>query len=116
MKRIQVIMAIVLFVVCGCHHRQQQQPQASTPITPKLERFEVRSVPTGAYVSFSTKEKCETPCVLMKSLERDFTVTLSKEGYKAATRRVRITGDAAYGLHLSPNPINVPLEPAWEKE
>ena len=90
---------------------------------PSSEKMEVRSIPAGASVKFSTKEQCTTPCIVIKPIQRDFSVSIEKEGYKSVTRKIQvlpysapIPGKRPSSPQFSPNPLIVQLEPAWEKE
>jgi len=99
--------------------------------------FKVASVPPGAAVKTSTGFVCDaTPCSLKMPRKDPFDVTLTKPGFKDATVHVRsaVGGGGAAGMagnlvaggllgmaidgtdgamdDLTPNPLNVTLEPA----
>jgi hypothetical protein len=46
------------------------------------EAYNVTSVPSGAFVSFSTGETCTTPCVIEKKRNEPFVVNIVKDGYE----------------------------------
>lgn len=101
------------------------------------EAFQIETTPSGAKASTSLGMMCEpTPCVIPKvSREADFTVTISKDGYKTTTHNVThetaggggagmagnillggvigaaIDGNNGATQKLVPNPLRVTLEP-----
>jgi hypothetical protein len=100
------------------------------------EAFTVETEPSGAHVSTSLGLSCDaTPCVLPKiSREAEFTVTITKPGYKTTTHNVthQTAGGGSAGMagnvllggiigaavdanngatqELVPNPLRVTLE------
>ena len=124
---------LILFVAAGlcgfssCLNKQPA-PTVVTEAPPPQEKFTVAANVKKAQVKFSSKEVCTTPCELMKRSDQDFTVTVSKEGYKTATKIVRsvpapdMGAAAANTAHtpppprLIPNPLAVTLEPSWAKD
>jgi hypothetical protein len=123
-----------LLVVGGCAKKQpavQPQPEVDNSQfladdTPIDVNFSVSTMPQGASVKLSSGETCQTPCSLTKKNTDNFDLTIEKRGYKStkinvvSTARV-VPGSGATGHpiiekpHLSPNPVNVVLEPTWHK-
>ena len=98
-------------------------------------QIQVRSEPAGAEVRTSLSQTCTTPCTLKVSRKDEFSVLISKDGFKPVEVEVknRIAGEGAAGfagnvliggvvgmgvdaatgatLEHYPNPIDVTLEP-----
>jgi hypothetical protein len=106
-------------------------PAMQQEAPPSYEDFTVRTNVKKALVKFSTKETCYTPCTVTKRSDEEFVVTVSKQGYKTATRTVRSvaaadsnakvlagtqTQPAERKVQLIPNPLVVNLDPAWAKD
>ena len=94
--------------------------------TPVDEVLEIRTVPSGANVKLSTGESCKSPCRVTKKSTDTLDVRIEKQGYRAQVVTVVsharvIPGSGADGVpelerpRLTPNPVNVTLEPSWSK-
>lgn len=131
--------ALLISLSCFSACAKQAPPPAEPPPPPPApteEELVVQSVPSGASVSFSTGERCTTPCKMMRSFKEPFSVTVSKEDYKSAT--VKVTSNVEKLLQynrkwaaseaelnkmrasitnekLVPNPVTVTLEPEWSR-
>jgi hypothetical protein len=64
--------AVVMAMFSGC----------ATITRGTSEAYNVTSVPSGAFVSFSTGETCVTPCVIEKKRNEPFVANIVKEGYE----------------------------------
>jgi hypothetical protein len=67
--------------------------------------FVVETVPSGAYVRLSTGQECNaTPCTFPQiSREAEFSVTISKPGYRTTTHAVTHTTASGGGLGMAGN-------------
>lgn len=100
------------------------------------DTWTVNTTPSGAAVSTSNQFACQsTPCTFKMSRKADFTVTITKPGYKPWTGQVthHVSGAGGAGMagnvilggiigagvdaysgammNLAPNPLSVALEP-----
>ena len=99
----------------------------------RSQTWTVDSVPSGATVSLSNGERCETPCALKLRRKFPFSVELCKAGYHPIVTQIlsNISGGGAAGMagnvllgglvgagvdvgtgatkDLRPNPLSVPL-------
>jgi hypothetical protein len=80
----------------------------------------IESEPPGADARTSTGANCRTPCLLSVPASRDFSVTLTANGFQPLTVPVSVVAPAAGPLDefsasasvlLNPNPLFVQLEP-----
>lgn len=120
--------------IAGCAKGRGQAPVDQAPAkdpyladyTPVDETLEVRTVPSGATVKLSTGETCKSPCRLPKKSTDTFDVRIEKQGYRpqqvTVVSHARVVpGSGANGVpeierpKLTPNPVQVTLEPAWSK-
>lgn len=69
---VNLLALVILLMSSGC----------ATITRGTTEAYNVTSVPSGAFVSFSTGETCTTPCVLEKKRNEPFVVNIAKEGYE----------------------------------
>lgn len=125
MQRLILLASIVALASCATITRGTHQA------------FSVETHPSGAHVALSTGEVCDaTPCTFAHiRREAEFSVTISKEGYRTTTHQVTHTtaGGGAAGMagnvlvggiigaavdansgatqNLVPNPLVVDLEP-----
>jgi hypothetical protein len=69
--------------------------------------FVVETVPSGAYVRLSMGQECtSTPCTFPQiSREAEFTVTISKPGYRTVTANVSHATAGAGGMGMAGNVI-----------
>lgn len=67
--------------------------------------FVVETVPSGAYVRLSTGQECNaTPCTFAQiSREAEFSVTISKPGYRTTTHAVSHATASGGGLGMAGN-------------
>ncbi len=99
------------------------------------QSWTVDTAPSGATVSLSNGERCQTPCTVNLRRKYPFTVEICKAGYHTVVTNVlsSISGGGAAGMagnvvlggligagvdvgtgatkDLRPNPLSVPLEP-----
>lgn len=136
--RLFVFLALTSVSFSGMLGCSSGKVQPVTPVEQSVSDSEVelvvKSTPNAASVSFSSGEKCTTPCKLQKSTSESFTVTVSKRDYKPATVKVNsnlnllreynrragasqavIDSLKVDELRLSPNPVEVVLEPEWSR-
>lgn len=120
-KTLKVFFTLLLTVFslssCGIppfDKKPNQTKRWQAPVS--YESFTVRSTPSKANVRFSTGETCKTPCTVKRNIEQDFSVTLSKEGYKSKTIHVVSIETRNHKTGLKPNPVDTRLELSWEKK
>jgi PEGA domain len=124
MNRVGIAILVALSQVTGCATITRGTSQA----------WSVQTEPAGANARLSTGEECTTPCTLKLKRKSEFSVTISKEGYKELVTQVvsQIAGAGAAGMagnvlvggivgvgvdafsgatkELKPNPLVVTLE------
>lgn len=115
-----VVFAAVVVVLGGC--ASSWLPSSfdfALPSATRTAELRVESEPAGADAKTSTGANCRTPCVMNVAADREFSVTVSAEGFQPQTiavtaiQPVAQRGEEAAGANeprLDPNPILVQLE------
>ncbi|MFK8030728.1 MAG: PEGA domain-containing protein [Gammaproteobacteria bacterium] len=106
MKSALLLAIAVLPVIAGCASSNRTQN----------ERFKIESTPDNALATLSTGETCLTPCHFDLPRADDFSVTISKEGYRPYTRKIRSVKSETGGSPVSTSVslggiISVPVGP-----
>jgi hypothetical protein len=105
-----LLFAAYSLTLAGCSDYFSKLPTLgflkSAPIS---ESLQIESEPVGAKAEGADGAICQTPCQLVAPVGSDFSVTVSKPGYKPVTVTLHPTGA---GGQLEPNPVLAKLQSA----